>query len=63
MFCSQIMKDTPAWKDVYEDKPLDDLEKRIEQLELKCYTVREEKKRKIEELNITSNISTDYDTD
>ncbi|MBA0793444.1 hypothetical protein Gohar_017848, partial [Gossypium harknessii] len=28
MFCSQIMEDTPAWKDVHEDKPLDDLEER-----------------------------------
>ncbi|MBA0749770.1 hypothetical protein Gogos_003663, partial [Gossypium gossypioides] len=61
IFCSQIM-DTPAWKDVYEDKPPDDLEKRIEQLELKYYTAREEKKRKIKELNITSDISVDYDT-
>ncbi|MBA0615948.1 hypothetical protein Godav_016045 [Gossypium davidsonii] len=63
MFCSQIMEDTSAPKDVHEDKPPDDLEKIIEQLELKCYTAREEKKRKIEELNITSDISTDYDTD
>ncbi|MBA0878587.1 hypothetical protein Goshw_017160 [Gossypium schwendimanii] len=29
-FCSQIMEDTLAWKDVHEDKPPDDLEKRIE---------------------------------
>ncbi|MBA0631902.1 hypothetical protein Godav_000730 [Gossypium davidsonii] len=63
MFCSQIMEDTLAWKDVHEDKLPDDLEKRIEQLKLKCYRAREEKKRKAEELNITSDISTDYDTD
>ncbi|MBA0642967.1 hypothetical protein Goklo_027293, partial [Gossypium klotzschianum] len=63
IFYSQIMEDTPAWKDVHEDKPPDDLEERIEQLELKCYEAREEKKRKIEELNINFNISTDYDTD
>ncbi|MBA0607967.1 hypothetical protein Godav_020223, partial [Gossypium davidsonii] len=62
IFYSQIMEDTPAWKDVHEDKPPDDLEERIEQLELKCYEAREEKKRKIEELNINFNISTDYDT-
>ncbi|MBA0749425.1 hypothetical protein Gogos_003350, partial [Gossypium gossypioides] len=62
IFCNQTMEDTLAWKDVHKDEPLDDLEKRIEQLELKCYTAREEKKRKIEELNITSDISTDYDT-
>ncbi|MBA0738595.1 hypothetical protein Gogos_011927 [Gossypium gossypioides] len=57
------MEDTPAWKDVHEDKPPDDLEKRIEQLELNCYRAKEEKKRKIEELNLTSDVSTDYDTD
>ncbi|MBA0821900.1 hypothetical protein Goarm_018732, partial [Gossypium armourianum] len=66
MYCSQATQNTPAWKDVYEDisdKPPDDLEEKLEQLELKCYRAREEKKRKIEELNITSDISTDYDTD
>ncbi|MBA0730503.1 hypothetical protein Golax_023113 [Gossypium laxum] len=42
--------------------PLDDLERRIEQLELKCYRASEEKKRKIIELNITSDIDTDYGT-
>ncbi|MBA0701174.1 hypothetical protein Goari_027017 [Gossypium aridum] len=43
--------------------PPDDLERRIEQLELKYYKAREEKKRKVEELNITSDIDTDYDTE
>ncbi|MBA0701483.1 hypothetical protein Goari_022341 [Gossypium aridum] len=42
--------------------PPDDLERRVEQLELKCYRAREEKKRKIEELNITSDVDTDYAT-
>ncbi|MBA0702718.1 hypothetical protein Goari_022731 [Gossypium aridum] len=42
--------------------PPDDLERRVEQLELKCYRAREEKKRKVEELNITSDIDTDYAT-
>ncbi|MBA0609172.1 hypothetical protein Godav_021280 [Gossypium davidsonii] len=43
--------------------PPDDLEKRIEQLELKSYRAHEEKRRKIEEFNITSDIDTDYDTE
>ncbi|MBA0804259.1 hypothetical protein Gohar_003854, partial [Gossypium harknessii] len=43
--------------------PPDDLEKRIEQLELKRYRAREKKRWKIEELNITSDIDTDYDTE
>ncbi|MBA0711582.1 hypothetical protein Golax_010746, partial [Gossypium laxum] len=33
------------------------------QLELKHYRAKEEKSKKIEELNLTSNTSTDYDTD
>ncbi|MBA0862518.1 hypothetical protein Goshw_009605 [Gossypium schwendimanii] len=73
MYCNQATQDTPAWKDVVEDilkwkdvyemTPPDDLEQRIEQLELKCYRAREEKKRKVEELNLTSDVSTDYDSD
>ncbi|MBA0833435.1 hypothetical protein Goarm_005882 [Gossypium armourianum] len=43
--------------------PPDDLEKRIEQLELKSYRAREKKRQKVEELNITSDLDTDYDTD
>ncbi|MBA0819880.1 hypothetical protein Gohar_021308, partial [Gossypium harknessii] len=53
MHCSQIIQDTPAWKDIHENPdssrtrqdvtPPDDLEKRIEQLELKCYRAREKK--------------------
>lgn len=49
-------------KDI-SDKSPNDLEEKLEQLKLKCYRAREEKKRKIEALNITSDISTDYDTD
>ncbi|MBA0717448.1 hypothetical protein Golax_005271, partial [Gossypium laxum] len=73
IYCTQATQDTPTWKDVVEDiskwkdvyemTPPDDLEQRIEQLELKCYRAREEKKRKVEELNLTSDVSTDYDTD
>ncbi|MBA0833321.1 hypothetical protein Goarm_017642 [Gossypium armourianum] len=40
MYCSQATQNTPAWKDVHEDisdKPPDDLEEKLEQLELKCY--------------------------
>ncbi|MFQ6625961.1 hypothetical protein Gotur_006064 [Gossypium turneri] len=48
---------------IHDLAPPDDLETRIEQLELNYYRAREEKKRKAIELNITSNISTDYDTD
>ncbi|MBA0837629.1 hypothetical protein Goarm_009771, partial [Gossypium armourianum] len=65
MYYSQATQDTPTRKDVYEDTsiwkdiceatPPDDLEQIIEQLELKCYRAREEKKRKVEELNLTSN--------
>ncbi|MBA0673321.1 hypothetical protein Goklo_024066 [Gossypium klotzschianum] len=66
MYCNQATQDTPAWKDVYDDTsiwkdickatPPDDLEQRIE-LELKCYRAREENKRKVEELNLTFDIS------
>ncbi|MBA0553605.1 hypothetical protein Golob_012775 [Gossypium lobatum] len=69
-----IQEDISSWKDVYkmtktpiipihDMTPPNDLERRIEQLELRCYRAREEKKRKAVELNITSDISTDYDTD
>ncbi|MBA0618302.1 hypothetical protein Godav_027669 [Gossypium davidsonii] len=59
MYYSQATQDTPTWKDVVEDiskwkgvcemTPPNDLEQRIEHLELKCYKAREEKKRKVEE--------------
>ncbi|MFQ6635906.1 hypothetical protein Gotur_021443, partial [Gossypium turneri] len=75
--CSQIIQETATWKDIHENPdssntplatrhdmtPPDDLEKRIEQLELKCYRAREKKRQRIEELNITSDIDTDYDTE
>ncbi|MBA0856366.1 hypothetical protein Goshw_027355 [Gossypium schwendimanii] len=48
---------------IHDKTPPDDLERRIEQLELKYYKAREENKRKVEELNITSDIDTDYDTE
>ncbi|MBA0866322.1 hypothetical protein Goshw_019991 [Gossypium schwendimanii] len=51
----------PIHKD--DKTPPDDLERRIEQLELKCYRAREENRRKVEELNITSDIDTNYDTE
>ncbi|MBA0878968.1 hypothetical protein Goshw_019166 [Gossypium schwendimanii] len=75
MHCSQVIQETPVWKDIHEaggsrqnleddeDVIPDDLERRIEQLEFKCRRARERKRQKIEELNITSDIDTDYDTD
>ncbi|MBA0800057.1 hypothetical protein Gohar_010521 [Gossypium harknessii] len=56
MYCSQAVQDTPAWRDIHEDTsrwkdvhemtPPDGLEQRIEQLELKYYRAREEKRRR-----------------
>ncbi|MBA0872981.1 hypothetical protein Goshw_024696, partial [Gossypium schwendimanii] len=40
-------EDISLWKDIHEVTPSDDLEQRIEQLKLKCYRVKEEKKRRI----------------
>ncbi|MFQ6644787.1 hypothetical protein Gotur_020588 [Gossypium turneri] len=72
MHCSQIMQDMLTQMDKHEEGPsvqiplddvADNLEKRLEQLELKCWRAREKKRQRIEELNITSDISTDYDTE
>ncbi|MFQ6648030.1 hypothetical protein Gotur_021399 [Gossypium turneri] len=41
----------------------DGLELQIEQMEIKCYRAKEEKAKMIEELNLTSDISTDYESD
>ncbi|MBA0607827.1 hypothetical protein Godav_020090 [Gossypium davidsonii] len=41
----------------------DDLEQKIEQMDIKCYRVKEEKIKMIEELNLTSDVSTDYKSD
>ncbi|MBA0754283.1 hypothetical protein Gogos_020654 [Gossypium gossypioides] len=40
----------------------DSLEQKLEQLETKRYRAKEEKAKKIEELNLTSDISTDYES-
>ncbi|MBA0814613.1 hypothetical protein Gohar_020430, partial [Gossypium harknessii] len=40
----------------------DGLELQIEQMEIKCYRAKEEKAKMIEELNLTSDISTDYES-
>ncbi|MBA0776413.1 hypothetical protein Gotri_011412, partial [Gossypium trilobum] len=45
-YCSSAYEETLAWKD-------------LEQLEIKRYRTKEENKRKIKELNVTSDISTD----
>ncbi|MBA0795925.1 hypothetical protein Gohar_006747 [Gossypium harknessii] len=41
----------------------DGLEQQIEQTEIKCYRVKEEKAKMIEELNVTSDVSIDYESD
>ncbi|MFQ6658350.1 hypothetical protein Gotur_027654, partial [Gossypium turneri] len=79
MHCSQAVQDTPTWKDIHEEGssvplftrhnnndviPPNDLERRIEQLELKCYRAREKKKRKADlerrtnswSLNVTEHV-------
>ncbi|MBA0791410.1 hypothetical protein Gohar_015989 [Gossypium harknessii] len=44
------------------DSSRDGLEQKIEQMEIKCYRARKEKTKMIEELNLTSNVSTDYES-
>ncbi|MBA0791964.1 hypothetical protein Gohar_016502 [Gossypium harknessii] len=44
------------------DSSRDGLEQNIEQLEIKCYRAKEEKVKMIEELNLTSDISTNYES-
>nr|KJB79914.1 hypothetical protein B456_013G072000 [Gossypium raimondii] len=70
-----MQEDNSRWKDIQESSqidppqqtdtsdviPPDDLERRVEQMYLRCYRAREKKRIKIEELNITSDIDTDYD--
>ncbi|MBA0572115.1 hypothetical protein Golob_002476 [Gossypium lobatum] len=41
----------------------DGLEQQNEPIEIKCYRAKEEKAKMIEELNLTSNVSTDYESD
>ncbi|MBA0706607.1 hypothetical protein Golax_018707 [Gossypium laxum] len=45
------------------DSSSDGLEQKIEQMEIKCYRAKEEKVKMIEELNLTSDVSTDYESD
>ncbi|MBA0788280.1 hypothetical protein Gotri_000112 [Gossypium trilobum] len=44
------------------DSSRDGLEQTIEHMEIKCYRAKEEKEKMIEELNLTSNVSTDYES-
>ncbi|MBA0781649.1 hypothetical protein Gotri_002553 [Gossypium trilobum] len=64
----------PAWTNSQEKTtPMDEednfynssdgLEQQIEHMEIKCYRAKEEKAKMIEELNLTSDISTDYESD
>ncbi|MBA0750679.1 hypothetical protein Gogos_002077, partial [Gossypium gossypioides] len=69
-----IIQSTPAWTNSQEKtSPMDeednfynssdDLEQQIEQMEIKCYRAKKEKAKMIEELNLTSDVSTDYESD
>nr|KJB76490.1 hypothetical protein B456_012G091900 [Gossypium raimondii] len=46
-----------------DPKECDGLEQQIKQMEIKCYRAKEEKVKMIEELNLTSDVSTDYESD
>ncbi|MBA0762902.1 hypothetical protein Gotri_012450 [Gossypium trilobum] len=45
------------------DSSCDGLEQKNEQMEIKCYRAKQEKTKMIEELNLTSGVSTDYESD
>ncbi|MBA0645597.1 hypothetical protein Goklo_013678 [Gossypium klotzschianum] len=45
------------------DSSRDGLEQKIEQMEIKCYRAKEGKAKMIKELNLTSDVSTDYESD
>ncbi|MBA0850023.1 hypothetical protein Goshw_024297 [Gossypium schwendimanii] len=45
------------------DNLRDDLKQKIEQMEIKCYRAKEEKAKMIEELNLISDVSRDYESD
>ncbi|MBA0799655.1 hypothetical protein Gohar_010159 [Gossypium harknessii] len=73
-FCSNARENTPAWIDSQErtspmdvernsNSSQDSLEQKLEQLETKRYRAKEEKVKKIEELNLTSDISKGYESD
>ncbi|MBA0862878.1 hypothetical protein Goshw_013887, partial [Gossypium schwendimanii] len=72
-FSSSAIENTPAWTNSQEntspmevennlDSSHDSLEQTIEQMEIKCYRAKEEKAKMIEELNLTSNVSIDYES-
>ncbi|MBA0758531.1 hypothetical protein Gotri_021514 [Gossypium trilobum] len=44
------------------DSSHDGLEQKIEQMEIKCYRAKKEKTKMIEELNLTFDVSTDYES-
>ncbi|MBA0762906.1 hypothetical protein Gotri_012451, partial [Gossypium trilobum] len=69
-----VRENTPAWTNSQEktspmelednlDSSRDGLEQKIEQMEIKCYRAKEEKAKIIEELNLTSDVSTNYESD
>ncbi|MBA0683421.1 hypothetical protein Goari_025082 [Gossypium aridum] len=70
-FCSNARENTPAWTDSQEKTSPMDVERNYnsshdsleQKLETKCYRAKEENAKKIEELNLTSDISTDYESD
>ncbi|MBA0793288.1 hypothetical protein Gohar_017705 [Gossypium harknessii] len=45
------------------DSSRDGFEQKIEQMEIKCYRAKEKKVKMIEELNLISDVSTDYESD
>ncbi|MBA0791736.1 hypothetical protein Gohar_016301, partial [Gossypium harknessii] len=45
------------------DNLCDGLEQNIKQIDIKCYRAKEERAKMIEELNLTSDVSTDYEND
>ncbi|MBA0826207.1 hypothetical protein Goarm_011083, partial [Gossypium armourianum] len=68
------IQNKPAWTNSQEKTSLmdeednfynssDGLEQQIEQTEIKCYRVKEEKAKMIEELNVTSDVNIDYESD
>ncbi|MBA0819440.1 hypothetical protein Gohar_025669, partial [Gossypium harknessii] len=64
------IQSTPAWTNLQEKtSPMDEEDNFYnssdgfeQQMEIKCYRSKEEKAKMIEELNLTSDISTDYES-
>ncbi|MBA0571157.1 hypothetical protein Golob_004746, partial [Gossypium lobatum] len=45
------------------DNSRDGLKQQIEQMDINCYRAKEEKAKMIEKLNLTSDVSIDYESD